>query len=42
LSQSDRELPLCGIYFNLQSPYQMSALEKATKPPVEKTRKPGN
>jgi len=42
LSQSDRELPLCGIYFNLQSPYQISALEKATKPPMEKTRKPGN
>jgi len=31
LSQTDDELPLCGIYFNLHSPYK--------KAPVKKTRK---
>jgi hypothetical protein len=28
LSQSDEERPMCGIYFNLHSPYQKSALPK--------------
>ena len=33
LSQTDHEKPLCGIYFNLHSPYQKKASAKpATKP----------
>lgn len=28
LSQSDTERPMCGIYFNLHSPYQKNALPK--------------
>ncbi|HEV2318445.1 MAG TPA: hypothetical protein VGV18_01760 [Verrucomicrobiae bacterium] len=28
LSQTDEERPMCGIYFNLHSPYQKSALPK--------------
>ena len=32
LSQSDEERPLCGIYFNLHSPYQRRALPKTVKP----------
>ncbi|HTR40184.1 MAG TPA: hypothetical protein VMH87_01030 [Pseudomonadales bacterium] len=31
LSQSDEERPMCGIYFNLHSPYQKSALPKTVK-----------
>jgi hypothetical protein len=31
LSQNDGERPLCGIYFNLHSPYQKSAAPKAGK-----------
>lgn len=31
LSQSDSERPLCGIYFNLHSPYQKHALPKTVK-----------
>jgi predicted HAD superfamily Cof-like phosphohydrolase len=31
LSQSDSERPLCGIYFNLHSPYQRKALPKTVK-----------
>ena len=31
LSQSDGPRPLCGIYFNLHSPYQKSALPKTVK-----------
>ena len=31
LSQSDEERPLCGIYFNLHSPYQKDALPKTVK-----------
>jgi len=42
LSQGDGELPLCGIYFNLHSPYQKNALPKTVKPLVEKTPKPEN
>lgn len=32
LSQSDGPRPLCGIYFNLHSPYQKHALPKSVKP----------
>jgi hypothetical protein len=32
LSQSDTERPLCGIYFNLHTPYQKAALPKTVKP----------
>ena len=31
LSQSDSERPLCGIYFNLHSPYQRQSLPKTVK-----------
>ena len=31
LSQSDSDRPLCGIYFNLHSPYQKNALPKTVK-----------
>jgi hypothetical protein len=37
LSQSDTERPLCGIYFNLHSPYQKQALPKTVKPLKEKS-----
>ena len=32
LSQTESEKPLCGIYFNLHSPYQKKAAPKAVKP----------
>lgn len=35
LSQGDGERPLCGIYFNLHSPYKKEALPKTVKPLVE-------
>ena len=31
LSQGDDERPLCGIYFNLHSPYRKAALPKTVK-----------
>jgi len=31
LSQGDEPRPLCGIYFNLHSPYQKDALPKTVK-----------
>ncbi len=31
LSQSDSARPLCGIYFNLHSPYQKNALPSTVK-----------
>ena len=31
LSQTDHDLPLCGIYFNLHSPYKKKAPVKARK-----------
>jgi hypothetical protein len=31
LSQSDTNRPLCGIYFNLHSPYQKQSLPKTVK-----------
>jgi hypothetical protein len=37
LSQSDSERPLCGIYFNLHSPYKKDALPKTVKPLTEKS-----
>ena len=39
LSQSDDARPLCGIYFNLHSPYQRNALPKTVKLLVEKSQK---
>jgi len=30
LSQTDEDRPLCGIYFNLHSPYQKQAAKNAT------------
>jgi hypothetical protein len=39
LSQGDEAKPLCGIYFNLHSPYQKNALPKTVKPLVEKSPK---
>src|SRR5256885_14840282 len=35
LSQSDHPRPLCGIYFNLHSPYQKHPLPKKVKPVSE-------
>jgi hypothetical protein len=35
LSQSDNQRPLCGIYFNLHSPYQKQSLPKTVKPLTE-------
>jgi hypothetical protein len=32
LSQSDGSRPLCGIYFNLHSPYKKNALPQTVKP----------
>jgi hypothetical protein len=32
LSQNDGPRPLCGIYFNLHSPYQRQSLPKNVKP----------
>jgi hypothetical protein len=40
LSQSDEERPLCGIYFNLHSPYKKDALPRTVQPLVEKAPKP--
>ena len=31
LSQTDHDRPLCGIYFNLHSPYQKKSAAKAAK-----------
>lgn len=33
LSQTDNERPLCGIYFNLHSPYQKKSASKPAKTP---------
>lgn len=35
LSQNDSPRPLCGIYFNLHSPYQRHVLPKTVKPLTE-------
>ena len=37
LSQSDSARPLCGIYFNLHTPYQKQPLPKTVKPLKEKS-----
>jgi hypothetical protein len=42
LSRADGELPLCGIYFNLHSPYQKNAPPKTVKLLAEKSPKPEN
>jgi len=39
LSQGDGAKPLCGIYFNLHSPYRKDALPKTVQPLSEKTPK---
>lgn len=39
LSETGEARPMCGIYFNLHSPYQKAALPKAVKPFVEKSPK---
>jgi hypothetical protein len=39
LSQGDEERPLCGIYFNLHSPYKKSSLPKTAPPLPEKSPK---
>jgi hypothetical protein len=39
LSQGDDERPLCGVYFNLHSPYQKNALPKTVKAFTEKSNK---
>ena len=37
MSQSDTDRPLCGIYFNLSSPYKKSSLPKTVQPLLEKS-----
>jgi hypothetical protein len=39
LSQSDEARPLCGIYFNLHSPYKKGALPQTVQPFAEKSPK---
>jgi hypothetical protein len=42
LSLSDTPRPLCGIYFNLSSPYQKQSLPRvvrAISPPIQETRR---
>jgi len=39
LSQGDGDRPLCGIYFNLHSPYKKDALPKTVQPFTENTPK---
>jgi hypothetical protein len=41
LSQNDDARPLCGIYFNLHSPYKKDSLPKTVKPLVEKSPSAG-
>lgn len=41
LSQNDEVRPLCGIYFNLHSPYKKDSLPKTVKPLVEKSPSSG-
>lgn len=42
LSQSDSARPLCGIYFNLHSPYQKDALPTTVKAIGQKKSSPEN
>ena len=39
LSQGDTERPLCGIYFNLHSPYKKDSLPKTVQPLAGKSPK---
>lgn len=39
LSQGDGDRPLCGVYFNLHSPYKKEALPKTVQPFIEKSPK---
>jgi hypothetical protein len=39
LSQGDGDRPLCGIYFNLHSPYQKNPPARMAKPLTEKSGK---
>ncbi len=39
LSQTDSEKPLCGIYFNLNSPYQKPLAAKTAKETEQPSRK---
>ncbi|HSY73992.1 MAG TPA: hypothetical protein VK810_00850 [Dongiaceae bacterium] len=39
LSQTDEPRPMCGVYFNLHSPYQKNTLPKTVRPLVEKLPK---
>ncbi|HEU6448669.1 MAG TPA: hypothetical protein VFV23_09565 [Verrucomicrobiae bacterium] len=39
LSQTEEARPMCGIYFNLHSPYRRDALPKTVKPLAEKSPK---
>ena len=41
LSQTEGDRPLCGIYFNLHSPYKKDSLPKTVKPLVEKSPSTG-
>lgn len=41
LSQSDDVQPLCGIYFNLHTPYKRDSLPKTVQPFAEKSPKSG-
>ena len=41
LSQSDDERPLCGIYFNLHTPYKRDPLPQSAQSLVEKLPKTG-
>ena len=36
LSQTEGDRPLCGIYFNLHSPYQRQSLPKTVRPLTER------
>ena len=38
LSQHDKPRPLCGIYFNLHSPYQKPSLPRMVKPLAQSIR----
>ena len=39
LSQSDEARPLCGIYFNLHTPYQKKVPSRTVKPLVKRSPK---
>ena len=41
LSQGDEVRPLCGIYFNLYSPYKKDALPRTVQPLAHKQPKSG-